>query len=123
MNESVFPPLAIFQRPVFEVARKSTELMRSGADKIVQINFYASLAAIDNSTHHFSTLVNSQSIGDYSAPFLACRVTLAKVGLRCDALEGANKGFKYIGPLLMHCGRVGAKYAVVLRSLQGPKAA
>jgi phasin family protein len=64
MNESVFPPLAIFQRPVFEVARKSTELMRSGADKIVQINFYASLAAIDNSTHHFSTLVNSQSIDD-----------------------------------------------------------
>ena len=61
--------------------------------------------------------------GNYSAPFRACRVTLAKVGLRCDALEGANKGFKYIGPLLMHRGRVGAKYAVVLRSLQGPKAA
>ncbi len=64
MNESVFPLLATFQRPVFEVARKSTELMRSGSDRIAQVNFYASMAAIDNSAHHFSTLVNSQGVDD-----------------------------------------------------------
>jgi hypothetical protein len=64
MNESVIPSIATFQRPVLEAARKSTELMRSGADRIAEINFYASLAAIDNSAHHFSTLVNSQGIDD-----------------------------------------------------------
>jgi hypothetical protein len=64
MNESVIPSIATFQRPVFEAARKSTELMRSGTDRIAEINFYASLAAIDNSAHHFSTLVNSQGIDD-----------------------------------------------------------
>jgi hypothetical protein len=64
MNEPVFPLLATLQRPVFEVAQKSTDLMCSGADRFAQVNFYASLAAIDNSAHHFSTLVNSQGIDD-----------------------------------------------------------
>jgi len=87
MNESIFPSLATFQRPVFEAARKSTDLMRSGADRIAQINFYASLAAIDNSAHHFSTLVNSQGIDDL-------------IELQLQSLLPAAEGIKaYLGQL------------------------
>jgi hypothetical protein len=63
MHETVFLPLATFQ-PVIETARRATDLMQSGTDKIAQTNFYASLAAIDNSAHHFSTLVHAQGIDD-----------------------------------------------------------
>ena len=87
MNEPVIPTIATFQRPVFEAARWSTELMRSGADRIAQINFYASLAAIDNSTHHFSTLVNSQGIDDL-------------IELQLQSLLPAAEGLKaYLGQL------------------------
>jgi hypothetical protein len=61
--------------------------MRSGADRIAQINFYASLAAIDNSAHHFSTLVNSQGIDDL-------------IELQLQSLFPAAEGIKaYLGQL------------------------
>ena len=87
MLEAVLPSIATFQRPVFEAARKSTELMCSGADKIAHNNFYASLAAIDNSAHHFSTLVNSQGINDL-------------IELQLQSLLPAAEGLKaYLGQL------------------------
>jgi hypothetical protein len=98
MTESVFPSLVNFQRPVFEVAQKFTDLMRSGADRIAKINFYASLAAIDNSAHHFSTLVNAQGIDDL-------------IELQLQSLLPAAEGIKaYLGQLTAIATASGLEY-------------
>ena len=36
----------------------------SGTDRFAELNVFASLAALDNSTHHFSTLASSKGLDD-----------------------------------------------------------
>jgi ABC-type taurine transport system ATPase subunit len=63
MNLTIQPLLKSVQSPV-EAIQDLTTLGRSGTDRFTQLNIYASLAAIDNSAHYFSTLAKSQGVED-----------------------------------------------------------
>jgi hypothetical protein len=58
MNITNEPLLASIQDPV-KAIQTLTTLGYSGTDRFTQLNVYAGLAALDNSTHHFSTLARS----------------------------------------------------------------
>ena len=55
--------LAVTHGPA-EAIQTLTKFGCSGADRFTELNFYAGLAAIDNSAHHFSTLARSNSLDD-----------------------------------------------------------
>jgi hypothetical protein len=59
MNITVEPRLASTQNPDKGLHTLAT-LGCLATDRLTQLNYYAGLAAIDNSTHHFSTLARSQ---------------------------------------------------------------
>lgn len=63
MNVTIEPLLTSIENQS-QAIKSLTSLGISRADKFAQLNAYASLAALDNSTHHFATLITSQDFDD-----------------------------------------------------------
>jgi hypothetical protein len=63
MNITIEPLLAATQDQVKAIQTLAT-FGCSGTDRFAQLNVYAGLAALDNSTHHFSTLARSKGFDE-----------------------------------------------------------
>ncbi len=63
MNITIEPLLASTQDQVKAIQTLAT-FGCSGTDRFTQFNVYAGLAALDNSTHHFSTLASSKGFDE-----------------------------------------------------------
>jgi phasin family protein len=63
MNFIIEPLLTSIERQS-QAIKSLTTLGLEGMDKIAQLNTYASLAAIDNSTHHISTLAMTKDFDE-----------------------------------------------------------
>lgn len=90
MNATFEPLLPSIGDPAATL-RSLTTFWFSGADRFAQLNGYAGLAALDNSTHHFSTLAQSKDFDDV-------------IELHMQSLLPAAESAKaYIGQVLAFC--------------------